>query len=313
MVNFSKKIWNKLNGYKEEINFMKDKTLLNINKKSVVEHTISDVCNTVKKLNSNGFLSVVHYLSDKPETKDKARENSQSILRLLDDIYKKNLESTILLDLTSIGLEIDEEFCYLLAEKLLKSGKKTDTFIRINMEEYEKNEAIIRIYEKLAKKYKKCIGLTIHAHLYKSENDVNYLRRLHADLRIQKDVNKESERVAFSKGKDVSDNFVKLVETQLESRNFLSIATHDKSIIEYIENFVEEEQIDEKKYEFELLYGMKEEKQKELKRRGHTVRILVPFRECTEMYNENKISKSTKGITKKIGKLLKNKRGKIIE
>ncbi|PGK52445.1 proline dehydrogenase [Priestia megaterium] len=243
----------------------------------VAGKSITEMCSAVKKLNEQGIFATVDYLGEYIQTKEEAIENQQVILSVLEKIVKESLEANVSIKLTSLGLDFGEEFCYDIVETVVKEAKKNKNFVRIDMEDYAHNEMTIRVYERLVKKYKEHVGLVIQSYLYKSEKDISYLQKYKCNLRICKGAYKESDRVAFAKKEQVDANYLKLVELQMEHGCYVGVATHDETIISFVEAYTKTKDISKDRFEFQMLYGIRTEKQLELAKKGYTVRAYVPF------------------------------------
>jgi proline dehydrogenase len=67
------------------------------------------------------------------------------------------------------------------------------------------------------------------------------------------------------------------MERLLERGNYPGIATHDLAMIEHARRFVAERKIDASRFEFQMLYGIRRDKQDELRTAGFNMRVYVPF------------------------------------
>ncbi len=59
--------------------------------------------------------------------------------------------------------------------------------------------------------------------------------------------------------------------------NYTAIASHDDAIIEYTKNLVKEHNISRDQFEFQMLYGIRTERQLELVKEGYKMRVYVPY------------------------------------
>src|SRR5699024_9711659 len=75
----------------------------------------------------------------------------------------------------------------------------------------------------------------------------------------------------------IDGNFLKLAKKRLRGEAFTSIATHDHHIINVLKDFVEKEQIDKSKFEFQMLYGFRTDMQQALADEGYLFCTYVPF------------------------------------
>jgi proline dehydrogenase len=59
--------------------------------------------------------------------------------------------------------------------------------------------------------------------------------------------------------------------------NYSAVASHDENIIEFTKHFVKENNIHKDQFEFQMLYGIREDLQSRLVNEGFKVRVYVPF------------------------------------
>lgn len=88
---------------------------------------------------------------------------------------------------------------------------------------------------------------------------------------------KESPDVAYPSKEDVDRNFIHIIEQHLRNGDYAAIATHDDKIIQHVKQFVIEHNIPRSQFEFQMLYGIRTQAQRDLAREGYTMRIYVPF------------------------------------
>ncbi len=56
-----------------------------------------------------------------------------------------------------------------------------------------------------------------------------------------------------------------------------AVATHDDDIISFTKTLISEHQIPREQFEFQMLYGIRTERQKELAEEGYRMRVYVPY------------------------------------
>ncbi len=83
--------------------------------------------------------------------------------------------------------------------------------------------------------------------------------------------------MAFPRKADVDRNFVRLMEKMLLSGHYHAIATHDPRMIAATQAFARAHGIGTDGFEFQMLYGIRRQLQRELLRQGYRVRVYVPF------------------------------------
>src|SRR5918996_689241 len=121
------------------------------------------------------------------------------------------------------------------------------------------------------------VGIVLQSYLYRTYADAQELVKLPARIRICKGAYNEPPEVAFPEKKDVDANYIKVMQVLLSSGIYHGIATHDPKMIDATLDFAKREGIGKEKYEFQMLYGIRRDLQRQLARDGFNVRIYVPY------------------------------------
>ncbi len=82
--------------------------------------------------------------------------------------------------------------------------------------------------------------------------------------------------------RDVDANFLTIAKMLLDSPEHHALATHDEAIVAAIKAHAVSRGIDPGHFEFQMLYGVRRDLQRNLVAEGYTVRVYVPF--GTEWY-----------------------------
>lgn len=236
------------------------------------EHAVA----TVKEVNKNGMVAMLNYLGEFVFSKEAADEATQNCISTLDLINENNLDCNLSVKISSLGLDISKELCLENLRRILEHAKAHNNFVRIEMEDYAHCQLTLDIYKELIKEYDN-IGTVIQAYLYRTEKDMEELNEYKANLRLVKGAYQESSEVAFPKKEDVDKNYDKIVKQHLLNGNYAGIASHDGEMIEEFIRFATENNIPKSQFEFQFLYGIRNDLQQELTNRGYKVRVYVPY------------------------------------
>lgn len=245
--------------------------------KFVAGETIENAINSVKELNKKGIIATLDHLGEFVSSKEEALESTNHCIKTLEAIDKADVNSNLSLKLTQIGLDISEEFCLNNMRKILHKAKELDNFVRIDMEDYSRNEKTINIFKILKNEFGSHVGVVIQSYLYKSFDDIKALNKFNANLRICKGAYKESPDVAYPEKTDVDKNYSKLIKTHLLNKNYVGIATHDDKVIQELIRFIIDEKISDELFEFQMLHGIRTDLQEQLVNDGYKVRAYIPF------------------------------------
>jgi proline dehydrogenase len=101
-------------------------------------------------------------------------------------------------------------------------------------------------------------------------------------IRLCKGAYKEPPEIAFPKKSDVDANYLRLLKILLKSGVYHGLATHDEKIINQAKEFATREKVPRDAFEFQMLYGIRRDLQRQLVREGWGMRVYIPF--GTEWY-----------------------------
>lgn len=242
----------------------------------VAGETVEEAVKVIHELNRQGLAVTVDYLGEFVDNEREANEMAEQTILAIEAIGRNQLDSQLSLKLTSMGLDISEEIALRNMRKILSAAKKYDVFITIDMEDYSRCGKTIAIFKKLKSEYDN-IGTVLQAYLYRTAKDMKDLNKYNPNLRLVKGAYKESPEVAYPDKKDVDENFKKMIKIHLLNGNYTAVATHDDAIIEYTKHLVNEYKISRNQFEFQMLYGIRPERQLELAQEGFKTRVYVPF------------------------------------
>ena len=77
--------------------------------------------------------------------------------------------------------------------------------------------------------------------------------------------------------KEIRHNFKNLCEILLKANSHVGIASHDEELISWAQHWAKENTIGPSGFEFQMLYGLRRRKARELAEKGYTVRSYVPY------------------------------------
>lgn len=244
--------------------------------KFVAGETVPDAVKTIQKLNEKGMSVTIDHLGEFIDSEAEAKEAAEGCIEAITAIAEYKLDSQLSLKLTSMGLDISEDLVLENMRKILNVAQKKDVFVTIDMEDYERCGKTIEIFKKLREEYDH-IGTVLQSYLYRTVKDIEELDKYSPNLRLVKGAYKESPKVAFPEKKDVDHNLKKIIKLHLLNGNYTAVASHDDAIIEYTKQLVEDKHISKDLFEFQMLYGIRVERQEELVTEGYKMRVYVPY------------------------------------
>jgi proline dehydrogenase len=246
--------------------------------KIVGGETFSQAIPLINQLNQEGFQVTVDHLGEFVNSVELAQENVQQCIQSINAIAYHQLDTEISVKLTSLGLDISHDLVMEHMELILSKAKESGITVTIDMEDSSRCHAILEVYKTLRQEYEN-LGTVIQSYLYRADKDIDDLQHFTPYLRLVKGAYKESSTVAFREKQMVDENLKHLIKKQLLNGHYTAVASHDEAIIDYTIGLVNEHKISNDRFEFQMLYGMRNQLQSDLVKKGYTVRIYLPYGE----------------------------------
>ena len=232
----------------------------------------------VTRLNARGITASLDLLGESVHNEAEARAAGHAYVTMLDRIHEQKARANVSVKLTAMGLDVSEDLCVAIMHEILQRARDYQTFVRIDMESSEYTQRTLDLFEqRLYPAYRESVGIVLQSYLYRTFADVQRANLIKARVRICKGAYKEPETVAYPDKKDVDATYVRCMHELLLKGNYPGIATHDEAIIKEAKRFAKENDIAPRRFEFQMLYGVRRDLQDRLVREGYRMRVYVPF------------------------------------
>jgi proline dehydrogenase len=238
-----------------------------------------DALQVAEAVNHQGMSVTLDALGESVTSEAEAQKSAEVYHELLDMIDARKLDANISIKLTQMGLEQSPSLAESIARNLAQHARSTGNFVRIDMEDSHLTQITLDIVRRLNARVETrgAIGIVIQAYLYRSQSDIEQLLADGIRVRLCKGAYNEPAEVAFPRKSDVDANFILLSKMLLESPVYHGLATHDRAMIAAAKSFAAEHAIEPGRFEFQMLYGVRRDLQRQLVREGYRVRVYVPF------------------------------------
>jgi proline dehydrogenase len=240
---------------------------------------IEDALRVAQELNAQGMLVTLDALGESVTSELEAHSSAEVYHQLLESISERKLNSNVSVKLTQMGLELSPPLAEKIAEGLALHAASLGNFVRIDMEDSSLTQITLDIVRRLHARsdLRGSIGIVIQAYLYRSQADIEQLVADGIRVRLCKGAYKEPAEVAFPLKADVDKNYILLSRLLLDSPIYHGIATHDDAMVAAARAFAAAHQIAPSRFEFQMLYGVRRDLQRQLVKEGYNVRVYVPF------------------------------------
>jgi proline dehydrogenase len=244
----------------------------------VAGETIDEAVQFIREINAERASATFDHLNESVGSASEADSEVNEYLNILSKIDDSGINSNVSIKLTQFGLGLDPELAYKNARKVVLEAQRRGNFVRVDMEDSTVTQVTIDIFKRLRAEFGlNDVGIVLQSYLRRTLADAEDLVKLPARVRICKGAYYEPPEVAFPDKKDVDANYVRVMQLLLSSGIYHGIATHDPKMIQATIDFVRREGIGKEKFEFQMLYGIRRDLQRQLARDGYNIRIYVPY------------------------------------
>ncbi|MCA2959995.1 MAG: proline dehydrogenase family protein [Silvanigrellales bacterium] len=260
--------------------------------------TMPEALERVKALNARRVSATLDLLGENITSEAQARACTSEYIRMLESISGGSIDSHVSLKLTMLGLDIDEELCFSLLSEVLRKADALGNRVALDMEGSPYTERTLRIYEAAAKSFRSP-EIVLQAYLKRTEADVERVMRANGRFRLCKGAYKESADVAFKDMPSIQAQYLKLAKRALSNSAagaHVCLATHDDTLIDALKAFIAENKIPKERYEFQMLYGMREKTWYRLAEEGHPITVYIPYGREWQAYYARRLAERKENI-----------------
>lgn len=240
----------------------------------------------IKRLEAQGIDSNLDLLGEFVDNPQQANRNTEIILDTIDKVHAAGLTPYNSIKLSALGQGQTAtgpngqatDLGDINARRIVARAAGYGGFVNLDMEDSSRVDATLKSFRMLVEEFgSEHVGTVLQAYLYRTEGDLRALSDLHPRIRIVKGAYLEPESVAMQNKPEIDAAYRRLVYAHLRAGHYCKVATHDQEIIYDTMHFALAHGIPRSQYEFQLLYGIREDLQRELAEAGYTVRSYIPY------------------------------------
>ncbi|MBP1225657.1 proline dehydrogenase family protein [Flavobacterium sp. 1355] len=247
--------------------------------------------------NSEGYKCSIEFMGENVRTESEADEATIEFINIVRHIENRNLDCTIALDLSHIGLGISRELGLKNLIQICDAAKRGGIEVIISAEGTDMTDAVLETYITANKDFD-LLGITLQAYLYRSRNDMQELLKTNGRIRIVKGAFETPPGYSIPRGSELDAVYLSYVDDLLSHRHKCSIATHHHDIQQHAKTMVDHYKPSKSNYEFESLYGIQSEQLLALKEEGYMTKLYFVYGREWYLYLCNRIAEYPLNIFK---------------
>lgn len=291
------------------IPYLPKKMVWIFSKKYIAGAFVDDAIKVSKSLNEKNIKVTLDVLGEFISTLEAAEKDKEEYLHLIEETSKNNIDCSYSVKPTSLGLLIDEAYCYQKVREIVEKAKQKGRFVRIDMEDSKCVDKELELFKKLYTEFPENVGIVLQAYLKRTQKDIYYLDSFNnkshpVNIRLCKGIYIEPEEIAFKKGSDVNKNFMNCLRLIFEKGMFPAIATHDKFLLNFANEYIAEHSIKNNEYEYQMLYGVTPKRRDKIVKSNSTIRVYVPYGQEWFGYSTRRLKENPMVVTHILKSLL---------
>ena len=244
--------------------------------------SVDDALKAAEKFKVDGFPVLFTRLGENVTSAEQVDEVGRHYEWLIEETAKRGIEGEASVKLTQLGLDLDvvqmRAHMDRLAQVAQQNGSRT---VWIDMEGSAYTEPTIAEYERLKRSHAN-VGICLQAYLKRTYTDIERLLPLEPRIRLVKGAYAEPHEIAYSRGRAVDQNYLALCVSMLGQLKaghplFFGLGTHDVRLIAQVADHAQSIGLSKDAFDVEMLYGIRIDQQRKLKRDGFRVRVLIAY------------------------------------
>lgn len=253
----------------------------------VAGEKLSDALDRAQRTLAEGHRVNVEYMGE--SVRDPQRATTETDV-FLDAARLLPAGCSISLDLSHVGLAVDEELALANASRIAHATADTGREMVISAEGSDRTDAVLAVHRALCERFDH-VGITIQARLHRTAEDVRELVERAGRIRLVKGAFAEPTTIAFAREDPaLTTAYLSYAGQLADSGHLCSFATHDWDLIHRIDDYLGGQGHATAPWEFETLLGLGPDRLDAMAEHGHPTREYIVFGTEWWLYVCNRIA-----------------------
>lgn len=257
----------------------------NVVHRFVPGESLDEAMYCVRGLRNSGRMVSVDYLGEDVTDIDTANGTVEAYVKLLDALGRRDepagdvrpLEVSLKLSALGQALPRDgEKIALENARTICTHADRVGAWVSVDAEDHTTTDSTLSIVRELRSEFE-WLGTVLQAYLRRTPADCAEFADSGARIRLCKGAYDEPASVAFRDADEVTGNYLRCLETLMAGRGYPMVASHDPVVIDAVPALAAAHGRAAGSFEYQMLYGIRDQEQQRLADAGNVVRVYVPF------------------------------------
>ena len=245
----------------------------------------------VTLLAEQGYRGILDILGEDVSDEAEARSVAAHYAKAATALARLDADVYVSVKPTHVGLTVDEALAHELYLDLARHCAELGIFVRVEMEDHTTTDATLRVFERLRTEVDN-VGIVLQSRLRRTPDDIRALADGSLDVRMVKGVYLEPSEIAHTETEPIRRAFVDCTRLLLERGAYVGLATHDDVLADELFGILRAMDLDERRYELQVLLGVRESLWQTWRDAGHPVRVYVPYGPEWRAYSTRRLRKN---------------------
>lgn len=246
--------------------------------------TIESALNSVAALRKSGRYVSIDYLGEDVLNGDDADAAVRVYLDLIENLGRagdsdgiRPLEVSVKLSALGQSLERDgDKIARENAWSICDAAARTGVWVTVDAENHTTTDSTLSIVRDLRTEFP-WLGAVLQAYLRRTLGDCEEFAASGARIRLCKGAYDEPASVAYRGRDQVTESYLACLRVLMAGSGYPMVASHDPAIISAVPAMVRESGRGTSEFEYQMLYGIRDDEQRRLAEAGNHVRVYLPF------------------------------------
>ncbi|WP_063046614.1 proline dehydrogenase family protein [Nocardia pseudovaccinii] len=237
----------------------------------------------VRELLASRRLISVDFLGENTTDRAQADATVAEYLSLINDLAAMNdfrdatARTEVSVKLSALGQALPVDGPAIATENLrilCTKAAQAGVWVTVDAEDHTTTEATLTTVREVCAEFP-WLGAVLQAYLHRAEEDCRELSG--SRIRLCKGAYREPHTVAYQRSAEVTDSYLRCLEILMGGAGYPMVATHDPVLILAAEQLAAETGRGPDRFEYQMLYGIRDPEQLRLAAAGNAMRVYVPY------------------------------------
>lgn len=270
----------------------------------VAGETLEQALEVVTRLRSEGYFVSLDLLGENVDGLGEAEKAMEEMLAAVRSLQDLQIDCNLSVKLTQLGLDTDPDATKAYLCKIASQIGDSPIKLRVDMEGSHYTETTLNIVSEVHREFP-IVATVLQSYLYRTVDDIRRVNSEGIAVRLCKGAYAEPAAVAFQSKAAVDENYLRSAEDLLLNGLYPAFATHDEAMIQGVLEIVERLGLSAEDFEFQMLFGIRQDRQRQLLDEGWKVRLYVPYGKSWYPYFMRRLAERPANLTFFLTALLK--------